>query len=525
MDSNAFSHLWLLLERNRPVAIHSHLIPLMGSAKAALFLSQLVYWTRRSPAAPQSLGWVHKTTAQWFHELGLSRREQESARTALKAVEVLEEALCGQPALRYYRLKLPKLGNLLLARAGLSAANVDPDVVWADELLVRELLGRALPYHRILAYLTGSVNAALLLTRVIFQHRRHLHAHGWFRFSRVEMERDLGLTRWELDTARERLRGTHFVEEHLAHLPTRLYARAVPPVITDALRRLESALAKGAEGKATLRKSANRIVGISVHRGTQNRQADSRQSRQFGCTKTAAQLGGKPPLSLAENLLPSSRLTTGVHLTTEDLTTTTIGVAGTLSPVSSADVSVVVVNDHIRLDEQVEPQDRLTVRQAEASPPAHSDTHPGCEASTNEALVFPAAFLPDERDSAAVELAALPADRAQLVLDEVEGRIRKQRSVHTRVGLVRCLAQAEHHGRFRPAYAWEVRATRQRAAQREAERHACESRDRAHAAEFRHHLAACARGKTGYEAFKEFTVHWPRLRAAIPDQNKKEDLA
>ena len=118
-DSTAFQHLWLLLENSRPVAVHSHLIGIAGSAKSAVFLSQLVYWTRRSPTALSAPGWIHKTSSQWFRELGLSRREQEPARAALKGLDVLEEALCGQPAMRYYRLRLPQLGNLLSVRLGL----------------------------------------------------------------------------------------------------------------------------------------------------------------------------------------------------------------------------------------------------------------------------------------------------------------------------------------------------------------------------------------------------------------------
>src|SRR5574338_11544 len=247
MDQGAFQHLWLVLERNRPVAIHDHLIRLTGSTKAAVFLSQLVYWTRRSPSARACGGWLHKTSAQWFRELGLSRREQNSARAILRTLDVLEEALLGQPALRYYCLKLPQLGGLLSAHSGHPVAALDLQVLCTNDVLVRELLGRAVPYHRTLAYLTDSVNAALLLTRLIPQHRRHLHMEGWSRLSREELERELGLTRWEQETARERLRTRRLVEERMARLPARLYARVVPPVIVEALQRLEAERSQGVD--------------------------------------------------------------------------------------------------------------------------------------------------------------------------------------------------------------------------------------------------------------------------------------
>jgi len=168
-------------------------------------------------------------------------------------------------------------------------------VLCTNEALVRELLGRALPYHRTLAYLTDSVNAALLLTRLIYQHRRHLHVEGWSRLSREELERELGLTRWEQETARERLRTRRLVEERMVRLPARLYARVVPPVIVDALLRLEAERSQGVERDLGGRKGANQVIGNPAFLEEEKRQARSRESRELACTKTSALPGGKPP--------------------------------------------------------------------------------------------------------------------------------------------------------------------------------------------------------------------------------------
>jgi hypothetical protein len=515
-DTTAFQHLWVLLEGHRPIAVHSHLIRIAGSAKTAVLLSQLVYWTRRCAAVPSAPGWIHKTGDQWFRELGLSRREQESARKALRTLNVLEEALRGQPALRYYRLRLPQLGQLLTARFGLVQAMADPAGLWADEALVRELLGRALPYHRVLAYLTGSVNAALLLTWVIFQHLRHLLSQGWFRFSRREMESDLGLTHWELDTARKCLRGKRLVEERLAHLPTRLYARAVPPVISGALRRLGAEQTAGTDQEPRMRRSARPIVGFSADRAAAMRQADSRNSRQSACPKADPQFGGMPSPSLAENLPSISGVITAV-----DLTTTTADRPPAAPLTRTVEVVVVQENDRIIAGDRLDNGRRLTVRRAEARSLPHPVASPESETDGARTLIFPADFLPEERDSAAAELAALPAERAQLVLDEVAGRSRKQRAVHTRVGLVRSLARAEREGRFCPAYAWEIRDARRRARAREVERQAWESRVRTTVSGAGEHRGAGA----GYAAFKAFAARWPRSMARrIPDHDEREDI-
>lgn len=487
MDQGAFQHLWLVLERNRPVAIHDHLIRLTGSTKAAVFLSQLVYWTRRSPSAQACGGWLHKTSAQWFRELGLSRREQNSARAILRALDVLEEALLGQPALRYYCLKLPQLGGLLSAHCGHPVADFDLQVLCTNEALVRELLGRALPYHRTLAYLTDSVNAALLLTRLIHQHRRHLHVEGWSRLSREELERELGLTRWEQETARERLRTRRLVEERMARLPARLYARVVPPVIVEALQRLEAERSQGVCRELGGRKGANQVIGNPAFLEEEKRQAGSRESHELACTKTSALLGAKPPPCLAENLPDSKRLTTG-KLITEKLTTTT-----NCDPTRETGIATVPNGVVVAYATVPEPQ-------ATTSP-----TGELVVAGAASRLIFPADFLPPERELAAIELADLPVERAQAVLDELEGRTRKGRRVDSRTGLVRSLAKAEREGQFAPGYAWEVKANREGEAQRQARRQTAE---RLQAAAIQAAVGEERSGGTGYEAFKQLRSRW-----------------
>ena len=75
--------LWPLLGRH--IAFHRRLVDLTGNVKAALLLSQAVYWTRHGRDIAQRGGWFHKTAEQWELELGLSPREQTSARELLRA--------------------------------------------------------------------------------------------------------------------------------------------------------------------------------------------------------------------------------------------------------------------------------------------------------------------------------------------------------------------------------------------------------------------------------------------------------
>lgn len=72
----------------QPIAFHRPLARAAGSATAGLFLSQLVYWTKR---ASHDDGWVYKKSAEWQLETALTEDEQRGARRALLARGLIEE--------------------------------------------------------------------------------------------------------------------------------------------------------------------------------------------------------------------------------------------------------------------------------------------------------------------------------------------------------------------------------------------------------------------------------------------------
>lgn len=59
-----------------------------GSAAAAVFLAQAIYWTKNKAAKARD-GWFFKTADQWTTETGLTRTEQETARKNLIASGLL----------------------------------------------------------------------------------------------------------------------------------------------------------------------------------------------------------------------------------------------------------------------------------------------------------------------------------------------------------------------------------------------------------------------------------------------------
>ncbi|MGP4313221.1 replication protein RepO [Escherichia coli] len=94
---------------DRPIAFQRSFIRLEMGVTAALFLSQLTYWTNRTTDD----GWVYKTQDEWEEETGLSRYEQEGARKKLRGLGILLERKQGLPARLYYKIDNDVLCQLL----------------------------------------------------------------------------------------------------------------------------------------------------------------------------------------------------------------------------------------------------------------------------------------------------------------------------------------------------------------------------------------------------------------------------
>ena len=94
------------LAEERPVAYYPKLVKVTGSVNAAIFLSQLGYWT---PKAADPNGWVYKTQAEWETETGLTRWEQETARRQLRDRGILTEVKRGMPARLFFQIDVEAL--------------------------------------------------------------------------------------------------------------------------------------------------------------------------------------------------------------------------------------------------------------------------------------------------------------------------------------------------------------------------------------------------------------------------------
>lgn len=95
---------------DRPIAFHRCFVTLTGSITGGLFLSQCLYWSKRTKSDD---GWFYKTTEEWKEETGMSRHELDGAREKLRALGLISEERRGVPAKLFYKLDCQKLEILL----------------------------------------------------------------------------------------------------------------------------------------------------------------------------------------------------------------------------------------------------------------------------------------------------------------------------------------------------------------------------------------------------------------------------
>ena len=96
---------------DRPIAYHRILARIAGSVSGGVFLSQALYWSKRTTLQDS---WFYKTADEWFDETFLTRREQETVRKRLVALKILEERKNGVPAKLYFRVNILELERHIL---------------------------------------------------------------------------------------------------------------------------------------------------------------------------------------------------------------------------------------------------------------------------------------------------------------------------------------------------------------------------------------------------------------------------
>ncbi len=160
------------LEASKPIAFNINFARITGDAKAALFLSQLVYWTRRGADVLDNDGWVFKSREQWEAEIGLSKHEQVTVRNTLVHLGLIEEARTGAPARNCYRVVPGVLGAHLAQLVRSEPVQWSLLDIRSDTQHIRSMLGRQFAFYRVLMGITSTCTSAIYLSKALAIQRR-----------------------------------------------------------------------------------------------------------------------------------------------------------------------------------------------------------------------------------------------------------------------------------------------------------------------------------------------------------------
>lgn len=426
-SSSLFHRMWPLLQRNRPIRYSTNLAQIVGSVKAVILLSQMIYWTKKGVEVKANDGWFRKQSEHWTLETGLTRHEQDTARKILIGLGFLEikhKVNEGKKAHGevHYRLNLEKIGNALADLIGKQIEAMNPlnlDDLQSDSEIVRQLLGRHVSYHRALVYITGSTTAALLLSKMIYLQRRAFAANGgdWFSVTTEYYRQELGMNRRQQESARKLLLQKKLIVESLQEDQYRRNRRLFQHVNVDALMpELRKVIERGEAPQAATVSPVGTTYKTGNHSG--NTHAHFRQPESGeGSRKCTRVVAGNVHGRLPEMYVYTKEELQGLQLQERTTTTTTTTGRPVNTGLAGNSASVVVGS-----------------RNQGMKPEAMSDL---------ASLFLPKGITGQElKDFAKWVLHALP-HRRQLLIDEFEYQ-RKRRVIVSPVGYIRKLVERDH---------------------------------------------------------------------------------
>jgi hypothetical protein len=104
-----------------------------------------------------------------------------------------------------------------------------------------EVIGRAVTYYPTLHTITGGVLPTLSVCQLVYWTGKGSDPDGWIYKTQQEWTDELGLSRWEQESARRELRKRGLLEERYKGLPRRLEYRVKTDALNDAWEARHSA--------------------------------------------------------------------------------------------------------------------------------------------------------------------------------------------------------------------------------------------------------------------------------------------
>lgn len=469
------------------VQYHPLLAEWVGGFKAGLMLGHALYWTHHWLARqPIRDGWFWKTAREWQDALGLSAREQESARAGLRDSGLWLEKLQGNPARLFFRVDL----EALQTRAGLRAD--------APSQALADLFGMPVMYFKPLADMTGGAAPGLVLSQALGAlhaalRRSQVAADGYFVYGVEDTRVSLGLSTKVQRNARDVLRRAGILQEawtqeQRPRLMVRINLRAVLACLTG-------------QDKPSLSRSktAKRpaVTSVELVQVQQSLLADRAQviARDGNVTQVVRLLHTPQSGTVADTIHPGKADGGGnrhsrVALLSMDQALgdakgcpfVETGVA-LLSNLYSKEGITKPPTTRARVGEQAVDNAGPRRRRAEAAPPSMPEVEvgdlfsPPSSAEPQEASggAQSALILPERLDGTlhrmALEIAArAPIPMQQAVLDELAGHMSLRKTINSPLGWLHAVVEQVRAGTATLTMADGVAAARTKRHEREAER-------------------------------------------------------
>lgn len=414
-------HAVLTVLNQRYCAYYPALTRLLDSPKASLMLSHSLgltkFLTRKS-----SDGWFWKTAGDWHKDIGLTPKESESARKILVELGLIEYELRGMPAKTWYRVNLNRLAQLIYLKANKPVAFWE----WGDKTLI-DLLGRPILYYQAIAGITDNVIASIYLSFAVSKYRQSTDFEmagnsGFFHLAIKAAENYLCLGTKELYGARLTLEEKNLiVQEREKCLNPRLLTRVNLHEMLNLIQ------INHEETKKTL---PNNVTKLPL---------SPENKRTFQNSKTRTFQKGEPRTFQNSETKRFQNSEAGTFQNGE-----------TCSPVLEGQN-----NNNINI-----------FNTPPISPPPFSneENNPGgVGGSFSEIdLIYPSKLMlmNEEKQIIFKLLKVLSLEKAQLILDEVQGQLLAGANIPRVIGYVRKLCAKELEGQFIPEMAF--RAIKQR---------------------------------------------------------------
>ena len=298
-----------------------------------------------------------------------------------------------------------------MTAATASAASIKPTDTLGPRQLVR-LLDRPIAFHRCFVDPTGSITAALMLSQALYWQQRTKDPDGWWYKTREEWREETGMSRWEQEEARKRLRRVGVMREERRGIPARLWYRVDEEQLLALLAKTDPPAEPDAGPE--------------------------------GLDPAVPQMEGKPPTGRLEASPPDGGKTANWSATpppaiTETTTETTTEIT-TTTPNPSSSTERAAEPEAARGGgggvQDRNPKDRdgdhgTAALEASGENPA-SGEEVQTVATTDERgdtlteapaeLVYPAKLTKPEREDIAAQVHALPREVAQQMLDVIEAK-------------------------------------------------------------------------------------------------------